>query len=280
MRALLLGVLTGLAAAAAARGDGLIQALPDDGAWALYVYRASGEMSYRFSDDAKPPEAVMNQIPRTATVVGLLTIRSVGKAEADGKPCRWIELEQSVRVAGRAAGGGEADPAQRTIILKLLIPEARLKAGQDPFKHVVRMGMKDGSRKAEVITDAKRQKYELDRFRPLFPEPAKAAKRAEKQVVDTAPALLGKLTCTRVTFPSTYDGPLSGGKGGRWVYKGEHRLWLSDKVPFGVARLELDSTSTETYGDKGDHSTTTKGSRSLVICDLGTKARSRLPEVK
>jgi hypothetical protein len=79
----------------------------------------------------------------------------------------------------------------------------------------------------------------------------------------------------RLTFTSRYDGPLAGGNG-RWTYQGEHRVWLSDRVPFGVAALSFDSTATETSGADRRTTFTTRGTRSLTALAHGTGATSRI----
>ena len=259
-----------------ARAGGLVHRLPPDGAWVTYVYQQQAELAYEAGAGSKLADEAEARLPRTGNVVGFLTVRSVGREGADGKPCRWIELEQSVQVRGKTAAGAEAEPMQRTIVLKLLVPEEALRGEADPLGQVKRVVFRDGSREPEEIDDPGRRQYELDRFRPVFPEPAPAgARRRPGQKLITMSRELGELACEDVSFPTKYDGPLSGGRGGRWTYEGEHRLWLSDEVAFGVAGLEFRPTSTET-GDGGGVTTIIRSTTRLVVADQGTGATSRI----
>jgi hypothetical protein len=138
----------------------------------------------------------------------------------------------------------------------------------------------DGDRRAEEIADEKRRQYELDRFRPLFPAPAARPTRTAGQVPPTDRPRVATMKCELLTFPSEYDGPLSGGKSGRWTYKGEYRVWLSEQAPFGVAALQFVSTSKEESGGDTEVATTITGTRKLVLVDSGTKAKSRLTDGK
>lgn len=268
-----------IVAGSSARADGLIHRLPPDGAWVLYAYQQRAELDHQMGGDKKVPDEVKRKMPRAGIVQGFLTLRSVGVAQVEGENCRWIELEQSVQIAGKTMAGTEAERAQRTIVLKVLVPEKRLAPGEDPFGHVLKMYFKDGDRNVEEIMDPQRRKYELDRFRPLFPAPGTDVKRTARQSLATASPTLGALECEQLTFASKYDGPLGGGQG-RWTWEGEHRLWLNDRVPFGVACLELTVTSREATGPKESMVVTTKGIHRLVVAEVGTGARSRLPDAK
>jgi hypothetical protein len=272
-----------LLVACPAWADGLIYRLPPDGAWVLYASQQQGELDYPDGAKRELSDEDKRATPRTAFDQGFLTIRSVGTAPAGREKGRWIELEQSSQVTGKSLAGTELEKGRRTIVIKLLIPENRLARGEDPFSHVVKMYFKDDDRKPEEITDARRRTYELDRFRPVFPAPGKAVKRLTRRPLVTASLIMGTLECEQLTFASSYDGPLAGGYG-RWTWAGEHRLWLSDRVPFGVACLELDDTSTQGPGPKDTdvvtQKVTSKGTRRLVIAEMGTGARSGLAESK
>jgi hypothetical protein len=67
--------------------DGLIYQLPGDGTWA------------RFDIDRKatPPDG------KESTMIGSLTLSSVGAAEVDGEPCRWIEIAIEMKKDGLSA---------------------------------------------------------------------------------------------------------------------------------------------------------------------------------
>ena len=263
--------------------DGLIYGLPPDGAWVLYALQQQSLLDYPDGAERKFSDEEKRETAQTAFGQGFLSIRSVGTAPAGRGKGRWIELEQSSQMTGKSLAGTELEKGKRTIVIKLLIPENRLARGEDPFSHVVKMYFKDDDRKPEEITDAQRRTYELDRFRPLFPPPGKAVKRLTRRPLVTASLIMGTLECEQLTFASSYDGPLAGGYG-RWTWHGEHRVWLSDRVPFGVACLELDDTSTQGPGGKESlvvtQKVTSKGTTRLLIAEMGTGARSRLAEGK
>ena len=258
-----------------AGADGLIYRLPPDGSWAIYRSEQHAEHQLTVPPGVELAERARATLPKTAVVTGFLVLRSVGVEQVDGRPCRWIEIEHAVQMAGQTASGAEAERGERQILLKLLVPEGRLAPGQDPFKHVLRMRFKDGRREAETIEDPRRRQYELDRFRPLFPEPAADGRR--HAALDVAPSpTLPSMKCEPLTFRSKYTGPLAAGRG-RWSYEGEHRLLLCDAVPFGVAALEFTSTSTETAGEN-EIASTTSGARKLILAAHGSGAIGRMPE--
>lgn len=277
IKSLSLAILIPLALSPHAHADGLIYRLPPDGAWVLYRLEQNATFETHHPPDVQLAPHARDGMPKTGFVTGFLSLRSVGSENVNGAPCRWIELELWTQLAGQTTAGAEAARADRRIIMKLLIPEDGLREGQDPFKHVLRMRFKDGQRDPESIDDPQRRQYELDRFRPLFPEPAPDAKREPGQKLSTVSPSSQPLDCVKLTFPSRYDGPLAGGRG-RWTYDGHHVLWLSNEVPFGVAALEFTSTSHETTGADGRMTVITKGTRHLLLATHGQGATSSLPE--
>jgi hypothetical protein len=100
----------------AARADGLIAKLPEDGIWA--IYRAEG---YKERGNKTREE-----------ITGSLRVSSVGKATESGEPCRWIELELSYKT----------DDGDKRWTEKLLIPEKYLTQGAAPAEHIVRGWLK------------------------------------------------------------------------------------------------------------------------------------------
>src|SRR5262245_35293110 len=71
--------------------EGLVCQLPEDGAWARFDIEGDG----RGSDGTVQ-----------VTVKGTQTVRCVGMAEAQGEPCRWIEIDTdgTFERAGKEAG--------------------------------------------------------------------------------------------------------------------------------------------------------------------------------
>src|SRR5687768_10209391 len=104
-RVAITAVLTVPLICAPARADGLLQHLPQDGAWALYDMETTME---------RP-----NGSKKMST--GYLKVSSVGKTSENGQPCRWIEVEQTWKNDPSGAEGKE--------IFKLLVPE-KLAVGQ------------------------------------------------------------------------------------------------------------------------------------------------------
>ena len=105
-------VLAMFAVSSAARADGLVLKLPEDGTWA--VFKAEG---YKERGDKTKEQ-----------VTGWFRISSVGKTTESGEPCRWIEIENSYKT----------DVGDRRWTEKLLIPEKYLAAGQAPAEHIAR----------------------------------------------------------------------------------------------------------------------------------------------
>jgi hypothetical protein len=124
------------------------------------------------------------------------------------------------------------------------------------------------------LTKPARRQYELDRFRQWFPAPAVIMERTAGQTPPTDRPAVAALRCDLISFHSEYDGKLSGGESGRWTYSGEHRVWLSDETPFGVAALEFDCTSRDEAGDIVTD--TTANAQRLVLAEFGSHAKSRL----
>src|SRR5690349_2970396 len=89
--------LSVLIATFAARADGLIVKLPEDGTWAIYKSQGYKERGDKTRED----------------VTGSLKISSVGKRIETGEPCRWIEIEHSYKT----------DDGDKRQTEKVLIPE-------------------------------------------------------------------------------------------------------------------------------------------------------------
>jgi hypothetical protein len=281
----LYAVVVFLGSHSAGRPAGLVYQLPPDGAWVRFDLRHRGTLKVEFPPDAKAPEALKNAPPLPYEGSGSLTLSSVGRAEVNGETHRWLELKVDVEVSGRLPTPQKPEGAdhkeQRHIVLKLLVPERRLAAGEDPLAHVRRLYFKDGERQPELVEDDKAKQYEIDRFRPLFPEPAAKAATSPGQVLSTRHKELGRLTCDKLAFQSDYAGPLARGRRGWWSWSGEHEVWLSEKTPFGVAALKLTGASDEWSKAKGEGvKATVVGTQCLVLSESGKGAVSALPDCK
>lgn len=263
LRILFLAVVFGGSPQSKARADGLIYRLPQDGAWVRY------DLSEEGTQVAKGP----------VKAVGTLMLSSVGRQRSEGQPCRWIELKFDVDIAAKLPD--RQVKAQRHILLKMLIPEEYLAAGADPLAHVRRLYYKDADRKPELIEDVKWKQYEIDRFRPLFPKPPTGKVAEDHRTVATFDTKVGRLDCKKLTFEISYDGPLARGTRGRWVWQGEHQVWLSEEVPFGVAGLTLKSQSKEWYGENGPiPDAISETTKRLTISEIGQGKQSDLPDLK
>lgn len=197
------GVLTLLltVGAVSARADGLVQRLPDDGT------------SVRFGMELKVSH---NGMEKTAT--GELIQSSVGKAEANGMPCRWIEFKMVFDIDGN----------QMKVITKTLIPEKALKAGENPGAHIVRGWIQQRGQEVEALNDLQNSK--AGPLGAFLSGPAPDAKKLPKETLDSK---LGKLECEGVTGSLTLD-------------QGEERVKLKvenrlhDKAAFGIVRSRME----------------------------------------
>ncbi|MEX0938057.1 MAG: hypothetical protein WDZ59_09370 [Pirellulales bacterium] len=107
-----------VAVPATAHAEGLIHRLPEDGTWARF----------EITGTATEPDGAVQ-----VTVQGTQTIRSVGQLDVEGEPCRWIELEMDANFNRTGS-----EPEKLFEYLKLLIPEKRLKQGENPREHVLK----------------------------------------------------------------------------------------------------------------------------------------------
>ena len=167
----------------------------------------------------------------------------------------------------------------RQIILKMLIPEKHLAAGSDPLAHVRTLYFKDGDRKPELVEDEKAKQYEIDRFRPIFPSPEVKIVKATMQPVKTLDREIGRLQCEKHTFESKYEGPLARGRRGWWSWRAKQEVWLSDRIPFGVASLKWTGKSQEWSGKKSrSPKVDVESTKHLVVEKIGTDAKSEIVE--
>jgi hypothetical protein len=212
-------------------------------------------------------------LPETFSVRTTLTLSSVGKAEMNGEACRWIEVKMVMRPE-------DLDPAGRIIILKLLIPERRFGAGDYPFRHVKKAYRLDSkwtealdARRAKRIDDnAALLQYELDRFLPSLPAPAKEAKWFAGQEIETG---VGRIAATRADFAASYQGKLTGGTAGTWTWRADYQVWLGPVSLFGIVGLDFRSTNSE-LDDEGD-GVAMNVRRTLRLQSVGKGAVSELP---
>jgi hypothetical protein len=250
-------------------GDGLMYQLPADGAWVDYDFESKAV--------AKLPNG-QNQLYSSR---GRTKLSSIGKVDWKGEAHRWIELNWEVWPA-------DEEGTRTTRILKLLIPEKRLKRGEDPFAHVQKMYYAQATGAKEVQSDKlhieeidetitiaenyTRREYELDRFRSICPKPITDAK-SDRETVQTA---VGSLDCETLSGTSEMPAgtPLQSGKHWGWTRRFQCQLHVN--VPFGVVSVRSKSKGYESIGDS--QKIELQGDSALVLAQVGRDAQSVLPD--
>ena len=258
--------------------DGVAYRLPPDGTWVKYRITGGVEFTLKdFRTDARGQKVFTEvKMPKAPpNYEDLFLVRSVGRVEVDGRPHRWLELVYP------PAEEGKEKPAARVIVLKLLIPERAFCVGSDPFAHVKKMYLSDrrpdGQLFVNEVKDAAGRKYELERFGALFPVPAKDPKRKDGVERRTA---AGTFRGYELDFDYGFDGKLYGGQKGRNMFKGHYKILVSEAAPFGI--VEIVSVSGEGLEDLGNgtgHVSQGKGGR-MELMEVGTGAKSGLPDLK
>ena len=235
-------------------GDGLIFRLPADGTWARYATKTDGEVSSK-------------ELPKMdLAMTGTLTLSSVGQATRSQQKCRWIELKSETK----------AKEAYPKLVLKMLIPEDRLKRGDDPLSHCVLTffdpkPVDSKGIKSYIDEGFNRVQYEIDRFRDVFPPPLDNSKGVPRETIET-PA--GKFEdCEILVGTFDYDGPLLGD--GRSVFKATYRIAVHSQAPFGVVRMQCEMEGCEIHGE---FSGSFKAKKTLMLDEIGKGATSDLPE--
>jgi hypothetical protein len=234
------------------RADGLVYHLPEDGTWARYSFKQTMAIP-------KEPKDM------TMTVEGTLTLASVGQEKIKDQACRWIEIVIEVKPPGEG----------RTVkeVFKALIPENRLKKGENPLGHWVKGWIKLGDEKPQPLTKELLSNPAL-MINVLVTGPLQNTKTLEDKTIVTK---LGKLTCEGVSGSLTLKGAAISVKNDQ-VTTGNVKVrvenYLHDKAPFGVvfSRLEIE------FPDLGMG----KGSAEadLTLFEVGTSAKSELPDQK
>ncbi|WP_406694278.1 hypothetical protein V5E97_24690 [Singulisphaera sp. Ch08] len=258
--------------------DGVAYRLPPDGTWVKYRITATKYEAWNLRPDEKEgwvfkkePELTAEELA-TASRDNFLLVRSVGRQDVGGEPCRWVELVLNSQEEG------EAKPEARGLLLKVLIPEKAFDLGIDPFEHVKKMYLsdrrEDGEHFLSEVEDGDRKRYEVERFRLYFPVPPKGAQRKKDVELKTP---LGPFKGYELGFEYGYEGKLVGGKAG-WNYvKGHYQVTVSDRAPFGIVAVRgKDVVAIEEYGD--GIGARLKQSWTMDAAETGTGAKSGLPD--
>ncbi|MSR57591.1 MAG: hypothetical protein EXS05_07955 [Planctomycetaceae bacterium] len=156
------------------RADGLIYQLPANGS------------SVRYDIENK---ASMNG--QEQTIMGSLTVSSVGEATVDGEKCRWIEFRLMIK----------RENIERVTLAKCLIPEKHLGRGKSPGEHLIRGWIKTGDGEPQAFTDLKSPQAG-GRVIGYLAGPPPNAGELEKVDVESP---LGKLACEGVTGTHEFE---------------------------------------------------------------------------
>lgn len=228
----------------AARADGLIDRLPNDGAWAEFDVTG---------------KAVGADGQSRATIDGKLTFSSVGREEVSGEPCRWIEIKSQTRDLR-----GE-NRAETTGVLKLLLVERRLQRGQEPLAGIAKAwrqhpGMDDGKiKELDLKGEGLREVQSLDEF---LHGPAWEVVELEALAVESK---LGSLPCKGLRCTEVQK---AGGAETRLTVI----VRLNDQAPFGVVSYEYEKERLRDGRSVG------KRTMDLKLVDFGENAASALPD--
>jgi hypothetical protein len=227
--------LLALFAAAESRTGALLQALPDDGAWVTFQVNVAG--------DSKD--------------VGLTwTLRSVGTVLHEGKPCRFLELEQKVdngpqEILVYALGN---------VTWRVIVPEAAAGDGKDPLARAVKIWRQFGDEAPLAVTS-------LDAADPILAAILRGpvANRKVEERPEKINWQRGELECRVVSGQEELD--FFGAK-----LRLNTRVLRQDEVPFGVAglRQEIQAKAGETDYTVKIHAT---------LRDHGTGAKAKLPQL-
>ncbi len=209
-----------------------------------------------------------------------LTIKSVGKEEAEFQgamvPCRWIEFRSEFKAVQSAAKEGAIQPDPfGTRIYKVLIPEqaVTIEAKDDKglpisFIPVIKGYRKIASREAQPVTEKVISVYPMISLLTHYPNWA----AGESAMVDSP---LGSLAATewkgaRVLSSSTIRS------------SNEGQLFLSEQVPFGVARVKVKVQRFEKDATAADDAfkLAAEINSDLIAVETGTDAQSELPDLK
>jgi hypothetical protein len=246
-----------------ALADGLIFQLPKDGVEAVFREETEGQTKGMvFMDGESSPES-KRLLEQKVRITGTVTVACVGRMIRARQECRWIELRRR-----DDHGKGEGH------ILKMLIPDEYLKQGEDPLDHAILtffnpkpIDAKGGPKEKGID----RIQYEIDRFRPVSPEPLRDVRDLPKRTVKTAVRTFEG--CRVIAGKTRFDRPLLGHS--RWTNESDWEIALNPEAPFGVVQI-LCRSETDEIGNNGTIHT---GARSTLTLDkVSSGAKSVLPE--
>jgi hypothetical protein len=170
-------------------------------------------------------------------------ISLVGHATVEGEKCRWIELRL------------KSDSSKSWSVFKWLVPEKQLELGGTALANAHKAWRKTGEKQARETN----LKGLFARLYLFVPPPLKGAKKIGK--MESVEWQEGQLNCDVVIVRTHDEFP---GDTTDTIY----RLKLHKRVPFGVAAAKLTV----------DSAIGIKGSIEYTLLDMGTNAKSEIPE--
>jgi hypothetical protein len=243
------GLLVCLAFLSTARADGLLYRLPPDGTWVQYTLKQHMEMPKQ----------------KNVTLVGALSLASVGEEMVNYQTCRWIEVVIDTK--------GPDGQGLRSVF-KALIPEKRLKKGQNPAHYWLKGWGKMGDQEPQALTREFLANPAMI-INLVVAGPLENPRELSEKQIETK---LGKLDCRGIAGTLTYSGAAIRVDKGKKMTKKDlivHvETYLHEAVPFGVMTSRQQVTFPDFWA----------GARSvemdLTLLDVGTDAKSELPDQK
>lgn len=150
-------------------------------------------------------------------LTGTLRISSVGKKEVAGQPHRWIEIKLQVRRGERT----------KRELRKLLVAEKALQLGRPLLECVVACYDQDAVSGGVTVLSGKRTNDFLS-----MGIRGDGARLREMRPRDDVLTALGAFTTRKVAARGTLDNRVL-----------HYRGWLTDQVPFGWAKFEVEQTT-------------------------------------
>lgn len=205
-----------------AGADGLLYQVPADGTWARYDI------------------TITNRVGDTREVE--VMVKAVGTVEQNGEKLRWIEVKHPVE--------------GQTHIVKMLIPEKHLKAGEEPLRHVQRAWRKRGEGQPESLGQARG--FWLD---VLLAGPLSNVEKLEKAPVQSK---LGERECEGIAGEARVL------ENGGYQLDLKYRVRRHPQAPFGVVTCHVDNKVSRNGEVQGT------STFDIILSDLGTDAESEL----
>lgn len=231
-----------------ARADGLLYCLPADGAWVRYSLR----------------QQLAGPKQKTAVIGGSLTLASVGEEKVNNEACRWIEVVIDAQEPQRTG---------LTTVFKALIPERRLRKGENPSRYWLKGWGRLGNLAPQPLTRELLANPAMI-INLVVAGPLENVKELPEKLIETK---LGKLECRGIAGTLTYPGAavhIDKGKKTARDLVVRVETYLHETAPFGV----MTSRQQVTYPDFGDGARTVD--MELTLLDAGADARTELPDHK